>query len=201
MTWSQILTHVRHAEQCDKNEARGQIGNAIQDGALFVRWADERSMWGVSSPSPIHQTPQDMPPRDADYWMKCEIAPNDPDSVREPTPYDSRLVSDRRAKQLDKRRRFRAPRFSQYQVSQLWEDSRGSATTATETKAKTFPSNCLRGNPKMKRDDDWTACRKEFPTLSERGFRERVWPDARDKAGLERIGRPGRKPTLKKQTS
>jgi hypothetical protein len=44
ITWSEILAHVQDAEKCNEPEARRQIGNAIQDGALPVRWADERSL-------------------------------------------------------------------------------------------------------------------------------------------------------------
>ena len=50
MTWSEILAHVRDAEKCEEPEARRQIGNAIQDGALPARWADERSLWGGHCP-------------------------------------------------------------------------------------------------------------------------------------------------------
>jgi len=199
MTWSEILAHVRDVEKCADREARRQIGNAVQDGALPAQWADERSGWGASGPIYV---PGDKPPRDVNYWLECEIDPNDPNRVREPPPpYDPGLVSNRRAKQLDKARRFRTPLFPRQRVLKLWEETRRSATRAAESKATKLVADYLRANPEIKRYDAFTACRKEFPTLSGRGFRERVWPDARTNAGLERRGRPGRKPTLKKQTS
>jgi hypothetical protein len=186
MTWGGILAHVKQVEECNEGPARRQIGSAIEDGALQARWADERS--------PIH-TPDDVPPRDADYWLECESDPNDPDSVREPPPYDPSLVSNRRAKQLDKWRRFRAPRFPRHQVLRLWPESRGSA--ATEANAIAFLADRLQANRNMRRDDAWTACKTKFPKLSERGFLSRVWPRARKRARLEPAARAGRKPTRK----
>jgi hypothetical protein len=198
MTWSEILAHVRDAEKCDEREARRQIGNAIQDGALPARWADEPSHWGIP---PGIFVPDDRPPTDVNYWLECAIDRNDPNQVREPPPYDRGLVGHRRAKRLDKARRFRAPLFPRQLALKLWRVSRDSATTAIETRAKTFLATRLRENPEMKRNDALTACRTEFPKLSGRGFKERVWPDARNEAKLERQGRPGRKPTPKIQTS
>jgi len=190
MTWSKILTHVKQTEQCKCDEARRQIGNAIEDGVLKARWADERSRWRSSSP--IH-IPDDEPPRDADYWVNCKTDPKDPNRVREPPPYDPSLVSKRRATQLDKTRRFRAPLFPEWQILKLWEKSRSSAISATESQAKKFLATRLRANPEMKRHEAWNTCRNRFK-LTERGFRFRVWPDARANAGLERRGRKGRKP-------
>jgi len=41
MTWPEILNHVQEAKRCDQKEARRQIGEAIEERELFVRWADE----------------------------------------------------------------------------------------------------------------------------------------------------------------
>jgi len=62
-----------------------------------------------------------------------------------------------------------------------------------ETKAINFIAEKLGTNHNIKREDAWSACRKEFPTLSERGFRTRIWPQARQSAGLEAVAPPGRK--------
>jgi hypothetical protein len=194
MTWSEILVHVKQTEQCECDEARRQIGNANQDGALYARWADKRrSRWRGSSP--IH-TPDDAPPLDADYWLKCEIDPKNRDLLREPPPYAPDLVSSSRANQLDKARRFRAPQFPRHQISKLWPQSLGPTTAAAETQAIAFLADRLRADPNMKRDDAWKACKAKFPRLSKRAF-FRAWPDARKSAGLERVARPGRKPTRK----
>jgi hypothetical protein len=115
MTWSKLIEHVRRAEKsCTKAEARRQIGNAIQDRALSVRWADERKPPFGSSPLGV---PGDEPPRDAQYWQKCKTRR---DFVLEPPPYDRELVDKRRAARLDKLRRFRKPKFPSFQVIELW---------------------------------------------------------------------------------
>jgi hypothetical protein len=191
MTWSEILTHVKQAEQCEEPEARRHIGNAIEDGVLKARWEDERFRWGSSSP--IH-IPDDAPPRDADYWVNCKTDRKHPDSVREPPPYERGLVSRRRAKQLDKTRRFRAPLFPRQLVLKFWPQPHRATTAVTQKHAIAFLTGLLRTDGNMKRDAARAACQEKFPKLSERGFRFTVWPEARANAGLERSGRRGRKP-------
>ena len=113
MTWTETLAHVQRTAPCDETEARRQIGNAIAERALRVRWADERKPAIGSSPS---QVPSDEPPRDAQYWRECEAHPKEPDLVLEPPPYDRELVNKRTAAWLDKKRRFRKPLFRRDQV-------------------------------------------------------------------------------------
>jgi len=115
MTWSQLLKHVRDAEQCEKKEARRQIGNSVMDGVLFVRWAGERK--NVFNSGPI-QLPADDPPRDAQYWQECKTRR---DLVLEPPPYDREWVNKRTAARLDKTRRFRKPLFRRDQVLIRWQ--------------------------------------------------------------------------------
>jgi hypothetical protein len=45
-----------------------------------------------------------------------------------------------------------------------------------------------------KRDDAWKMVATKFPTLSKRGFDERVWPNARVRAGFRAAALPGPKP-------
>jgi hypothetical protein len=117
MAWSKLIGHVRNIDRCDEHEARRQIGNAIADGKLRVGWDNEREIpFGIG---PI-QLPADRPPRDAAYWLKCEIDPTHPDCVLEPPSYDPDLVDKRTAKRLDKKRRFRKPLFERDQVVELW---------------------------------------------------------------------------------
>jgi hypothetical protein len=52
----------------------------------------------------------------------------------------------------------------------------------------------LKSNPNMRKEDARAAC-AEF-NLSDRGFEDRVWPKAREEAGLPPIGKSGRKRTL-----
>jgi|SRR6516162_7420096 len=63
-----------------------------------------------------------------------------------------------------------------------------------ERKAVDLLAERLRTDHNMKRDDAWEICRTAFPKLSERGFINRVWPAARDVAGLEPTAPPGPKP-------
>src|SRR5262249_24085236 len=112
----------------------------------------------------------------------------------EPSPYDPDLVNKRTADRLDKQRRFRKPRFWRFEVLKLWGHDRGSATAADETRAIAFLSRRLRAIAHLKLQDGLEFCRKEFPKLSERGFRSRVWPQAREAAGLEPKAPPGPKP-------
>jgi hypothetical protein len=117
MTWSELLAYVK-TEQRDEREARRQIGHAIAEGRLPVRWIDQRMGFGASSPN---QTQADEPPRDAQYWQECETNPKDPDLVLEPPPYDRELVGKRTAARLDKKRRWRKPIFQKEQVFKLWQ--------------------------------------------------------------------------------
>jgi hypothetical protein len=71
---------------------------------------------------------------------------------------------------------------------------RGPSTAGGEEKAISFLGDRLRTDPNMKRDDAWATCRAEFPTLSQRGFLSRVWPRAREDAGLPATAAKGRKP-------
>jgi hypothetical protein len=77
-----------------------------------------------------------------------------------------------------------------------WIDgaSAGSGHTSTikdESEATTYLAGKLKQDRDLKKDDAEAEC-KRFG-LSKRGFLNRVWPDAREKAGLPAIAPPGRK--------
>jgi hypothetical protein len=76
-------------------------------------------------------------------------------------------------------------------------ERRGPSTTDVEKKAVAFLAEQLKTDHNMKRDDAWKACHENFPTLSERGFRFRVWPQARQEADLKSVAPPGAKPKRK----
>jgi hypothetical protein len=63
----------------------------------------------------------------------------------------------------------------------------------SETKAIAFLSAKLKANHDFKREHAWSACKSEFPSLSNRRFVSHVWPQARESAGLEPLARSGRK--------
>ena len=160
ITWSGLLAHVRAAEQCSESEARRQIGNAISDGKLLPRWSDAP----VIPPMPGSKVPfvlsgtsnalmlDDMPPRDATYWMECESQATDPDSVLEPPPYDPGMLNKRTTQRLDKTRRFRKPLFKRDSMLYLWPSVKVAATAVEsvprgDEKIVSFPT----GSPKARR--------------------------------------------------
>jgi hypothetical protein len=189
MTWTELITHVQNDNPCDEREARQQIGNAIADRALRVRWADEHWVWGISSP--VEVPPPDEPPRDAGYWLECKADADDPDRVLEARPYDPDLVDKETAERLVGTRRFRKPMFWRDQVLALWLH-RG--RSASEAAARKLLAPLLRTNPNLTFKAALNACRERYPRLSENGFRTLVWPRAREAAGLPEKGRSGRRP-------
>ena len=183
MTWTEIIKYVREAEQCGEREARRQIGNAIADRQLRVWWEDQREIPFGSTPLQVQAT---VPPPDAAYWLKCEIDPIDTD-----------LVDKRTAKRLDKQRRFRKPIFLRAEVIRLWRQRPGSAKASDETQAIAFVGDILKKNNDLRRGDAFNMCRERYRKLSGRGFLTRVWPRAREAAGLSPTAPPGPKPKQK----
>jgi hypothetical protein len=66
-------------------------------------------------------------------------------------------------------------------------------TVNQETNAIHALASHLRENPDLKREEAASWCKKRGFTLSARGFQARVWPAARQEAGLPRRASPGRK--------
>jgi hypothetical protein len=71
---------------------------------------------------------------------------------------------------------------------------------ADETKAIDLLTDRLKSDSHLRRGQALEICRDQFPKLSERGFRSRIWPKAREAAGLKSRGRAGRKPKGNNQT-
>ena len=192
MTWCELLDHVKAAKNCQEPEARRQIGLAIGDYVLPVRWADEKPpRWAIAGLTPL----DDTPPHDAVYWQECETDKNDPNRVLEPRPYDPALVDEATAQELDKSRRFRAPLFDRKQVEKsLWP---AKSTSGLETRATAALKQRLEENNTMTRGEALEFCQKDYPALSERA-RRRVWSRGREAAGLDPKAPAGRKPRPKR---
>jgi hypothetical protein len=62
-----------------------------------------------------------------------------------------------------------------------------------ETAATKSLATHLKNNPDLRRDDAAVWCGDQGYTLSDRGFQSRVWPKAREAAGLDAKANPGRK--------
>jgi hypothetical protein len=73
----------------------------------------------------------------------------------------------------------------------------GSGKAADETKAIKLLAEHLKADAHVTREHALKLCRGHFPKISERGFRFRVWPEARRAAGLNPTASAGRKPKQK----
>jgi hypothetical protein len=67
------------------------------------------------------------------------------------------------------------------------------ATAGDETAAIRALASYLRSNRDLKKDEALSWCRILGFNLTRSGFQNRVWPRAREQAGLEAKARPGRK--------
>ena len=173
MTWTKIIKHVREAKQCDEREARRQIGNAIAARKLRVWWEDQREIPFGSSPFQVQVT---VPPRDAAYWLTCEIDPIDPDRVLEPPPHDPDLVNKRTAARLDKKRRFRKPLFPRDQVLMLWTvESRPDTVASLDSRRRgPKPERLNKIKDEMRRElSSGALTKKALGELTEEAMRSR----------------------------
>ena len=67
------------------------------------------------------------------------------------------------------------------------------STKGAEFRAIRSLARHLKNNSDIKRDDAEQFCKAEGAMVSRRGFQQRVWPEARVLAGLDKLARPGRK--------
>jgi hypothetical protein len=73
-------------------------------------------------------------------------------------------------------------------------DENDSVSTTEETKAIIALAVPLQKNPNLRREDALSWCEEQGFKLSWRAFQNRIWPNARSKAGLDPKAPSGRKP-------
>ena len=71
ITLAEAVAHVRNSDGCDAKAAEMQLRKALGDGALFLRWEDER-------PTPLMPgggatIAPDRPGRDQAYWQSAQV--------------------------------------------------------------------------------------------------------------------------------
>ncbi len=77
-------------------------------------------------------------------------------------------------------------------MSWLTKRCRGTATASDESAAIRFIASILQQDNNLRVTDAFDRCRNRY-RVSERGFRSRIWPKARELAGLPSRANPGRK--------
>jgi hypothetical protein len=148
---------------------------------------------GASIKVPSHLTPDDFD------WQNSR--PLKPWQIR---PHGGRLNEWRRLSRPPSLIELRTLEFLAW-IQRTYDDARGgerasikaheksTGSAGQETAAINALASQLRNNPDLKREDAATWCREQHYSLSDRGFRYRVWPKARADANLPTKGSPGRK--------
>jgi hypothetical protein len=196
LTRRNLVERVREVTGNDEGKIYEQIGEAIEDRELPVVWGDWlESFWKMGgSGLPIQIG--DKPPRNSQFWRqgafdpdnprKGQFDPNDPDRVFVGWDFDldNPDVSEPEP-------RFRKPMFWRDRAEDFWPLP--AATAHDEKKAIAFLAKYLESDANLLFDNARSMCLEKFRRLSKRGFRERVWRDARLAAGLSAKGKAGRR--------
>jgi hypothetical protein len=201
LTRRELIEHIRAATGKDESGACKQIGAAIADRELPVVWGDLLESFWKSGGSGLAIPIADKPPRDSQFWRqgpfdpdnprKGQFDPNDPDRVLVGW-YFALVDPDKGAKP-----RFRKPMFWRDRAEDIWRLP--PATTRDEKKAINFLTPIVKADPKLPFQKALDMCREKIPQLSEHGFRYRVWPEAREAAGLSKTGISGRQKRRNRQ--
>lgn len=174
------------ATSCGESQARHQIQDAIDGGALRYRWEHYSAPSGSTGAATLPEGP--IYSHTPDYWLTCATDPTDPDRILEPPNYDPAMVEKRTAKRLEKARRYRKPMFESECVIKIWPvPPSNSATIAREVRGAPASSGGLE-RPKVAR----------IASLAERLAAEllRMFPERRPDMSVKQIGeqlrsRPG----------
>lgn len=198
-TRTQLIDHVQSVEgkNCTESEACRQIAEAIEDRELPVVWADMLKIFWKSGGSGYAIQIADKPSRDAKFWQQGPFDSADPQKGQIDSAEPDRVFVrwDFDLDDPDVREPvFRKPMFWRDVAENIWRLP--DATTRDEKKATEFLAKHLRSDPKLLHDDALSICLEKFPKLSQRGFHERVWREARVLAGLPAKGKAGRRKAL-----
>jgi len=92
---------------------------------------------------------------------------------------------------LDRQPRWRNPYFRADDIRRAWPTRAAKMKEAKENEAVESLADLLRDDPAMTLEKAKTHCREKH-AVSDRGTQQRVWPVAREMAGLPRLGKVGR---------
>jgi hypothetical protein len=193
LTRLDLIKHVQEATGYHETETYKQISEAIEDCELPVVWGDLLESFWKKGGSGFAIQKVDKPPRNPQFWRQGAFDPADPRKGQfDPDDADRLFVGwDYDFDDPDVREpRFRKPMFWRDRAEDIWRLP--NATALDEKKAVDFLGEKLKKDSELRREDALNMCRQQFPKLGVRGSL-RVWPRAREAAGLEAKARPGRK--------
>jgi len=173
--WADALAWIAEVEGCSKLDAFFKLGNEIS-------CKDIRAVDGNGDPVP----PQGIHDRLTEEFDDVRRKINDHDF-------------------LSYAKKWQRPELVTYinleDLRKRWPSIKQSisSTAGAETKAIEFLTSQLKADPHLGRKRALKICREQVLNLSERGFLARVWPKAREAAGLDPIASRGRKPKQKPQ--
>lgn len=178
-----------------EDEAKIDLCHAMADRKINVRvriaQSDNRFKGQVFS-GPNVKIPVDLKPGDLDWSRSCPLQPW---SIGPVGPQRYSWIGDWEKRPID------LIEVSTSDVSRIFglgsdkgkTGSRRTTMVNQETNAIHALALHLRENPNLKREEAISWCKKRGLTLSARGFQNRVWPAAREEAGLSKKAPAGRK--------
>jgi hypothetical protein len=178
-----------------EDEAKAGLCHAVADRRINVRIkvaSDDRELGGRFCSNDNIEVPADLKPDNFDWknswpYDRWRIGPtfgqrySDPYWIWQPHRIELVLLAT-----ADVIKIFGSPE------SQFGPDD--------EDRAAVMLRDLLIQNPHLKTENAFDQCRKKYPKLSERGFRQRVWPKGRQLANLPAKAPSGRKPKSSRST-
>lgn len=198
--WSRLgdaLKHITEATGIKEDEAKHDICRAIVEGKIRIRFALFQPFRGL-----VHETRGDP----HDPWIPQHLRPDDLDwsNSRPRMPWPPRVVwRDPGYRLSEWRDRWLVVWLELWTADVLIVLCAGGneaqpeppPTALDESAAIRALALHLKANKDLTRKDAAGWCRAEGFKVSGRGFQQRVWPQARERAGLEAKAPAGRKRT------